>query len=168
MKKFLVSLFLVFVFSAGCSYSQETQNKELDALKRVVEIGALVNSSHYDKAFLQCEEALKEYPNNADLYYWKASIYVNKNDNKNAMKNIQKALEINKDEASYYVLRGSIYSHTDKHDLAISDFDKTKLVIHTLPVGLERAVDSALICGKNGISAWIGLSRERGIVGKEI
>ena len=123
MKKILVSLFLVFALFGGEVYSEEVQKQDLEMLKRVVEIGSLVNDSKYDKALAMCDQALKDYPDNPDLYYWKATIYINKKDNKSALQYIKKAMLASKDEPTYYVLRGSIYSDMGNHDLAMKDFD---------------------------------------------
>ena len=123
MRKFLVVTGLIFglLFSAG---NFVFANDTIEKTQTIAEIGTLSNQGNYNDALLRCKEAMKKYPNEADLYYWSASIKTNLGDNKSALEDFNKAIKLNPKDGNAYVMRGIVKAELGDNQGAISDFNK--------------------------------------------
>lgn len=89
----------------------------------ISEIGALANNKNYLQALDKCMEALKKYPDEAELYYWSAVVKTKIGDINSAITDFNKAIELNPDNSSIYVMRGVAKSDLGDNKGAIEDFD---------------------------------------------
>lgn len=123
MKKFLVLLGIVLSVtfcSANLAYCEE--NTEL--LDIVAKIGTLVAvDEKYDEALVKCNEAMKKYPDSADLYSWRASILNHKGKNMEALADIDKAIELDPEDLSNYITRGSCMLDLGNVSGALDEFN---------------------------------------------
>ncbi len=118
MKKFFVILVLVFgLFNPVLA-------TDLERYQAISEIGTLANNKNYIQALDKCIEALKKYPQEAELYYWSAVIKTRTGDIKSAIPDFDKAIELNPENSSVYVMRGVAKSDLGDNKGAIDDFDK--------------------------------------------
>ena len=122
VKRIIVSIIVLFAFSGLCFASEEITDSARD--KAISEIGSLVNSQKYQSALIKCNNALKKYPDDAFLYYWKGTILSSLNDKKSALDNFDKSVELNPNNAKTYVMRGICKSDLGEKELALEDFNK--------------------------------------------
>ena len=122
VKKIFISICLIGLL-CNCSYAQDA---DYDAAKDKVlsEIGTLVNSQKYQTALTKCDNALKKYPQESFLYYWKATILSSLDDKRAALENYDKSIELNPDNAKTYVMRGICKSDLGDKDSALEDYNK--------------------------------------------
>lgn len=123
MKKYMVICGLVFglcLIPAGmvCADDEAALNKT------ITEIGTLVNSQKYQIAMTKCNSAIQKYPDEAFLYYWRASIENSTGDKQKAIEDLNKSLELNPQNAKAYVLRGICKSELDEKESALEDYNK--------------------------------------------
>lgn len=121
MKNFLVIFGLVFTmfFSANnFAYSSDLEKYQI-----ISEIGTLSNNENYLQALEKCKDAMKKFPNEAELYYWSGVIRTKTGDNEAAMGDFNKAIELNPKNSSLYVMRGITKSEMGNKDGAAQDFD---------------------------------------------
>lgn len=119
MKKYLIILGAILLLGYGFStpaFSVETENDV------VTEIGILVNNNHFKTALEKCNNALQKYPNNADLYYWRASIKIANGEN--ALEDYNKAINLKPKDSKLYVMRGIYKLKLGNPNDAILDFNK--------------------------------------------
>ena len=122
VKKIIISICLLGLI-CGCSYAEDA---EYDAAKdkAISEIGTLVNSQKYQAALTKCDSALKKYPQEAFLYYWKGTILSAMNEKRAALESYDKSIELNPDNAKTYVMRGVCKSDLGDKDSALEDYNK--------------------------------------------
>ena len=124
VKKFLITAGLVigvFLSSNVVAYSQGDNTSKINV---VTEIGTLANSKKYDEALEKCNIAMQNYPNDYELYYWKGAIESNLGNHEIAVKDFDKAIELNPKLASLYVMRGISKSYLDDTEGAMNDFNQ--------------------------------------------
>ena len=122
MKKLFV-LLLVLGISVGACYAVEA-NDDGSREKIISEIGALVNAQKYQSALVKCDKALKKYPDEAFLYYWKGTILNSLDEKKSALDSYNKSIELNPKNAKAYVMRGNCKSDMEDKEGALEDFNK--------------------------------------------
>ncbi len=124
MKRLFVIFGLIlclFSFSSGVVIAQETiQDKDLTISK----IGILVGNKQYETAMKQCNEALKTYPEEYFLYYWRAAVYNAQGNKKLALKDYNKAISLAPDNAKLYVMRGICKYNLKDEKGALEDYNK--------------------------------------------
>ncbi len=107
MKKFLVLFGIALSFIFCCvnfAYCEESY----ELLELTTEIGTLIAvDEKYDEGLAKCNEALKKYPDSAELYSWRATVLNRKGKNMEALADIDKAIALNPEDLSYHVTRGS-------------------------------------------------------------
>lgn len=123
MKKYLVitGLAVLMTLTMNCAFSQETN---LEKVRTMVEIGNLVNVNNFDEALEKCDQALVKYPEEADLYRWRATIKSSKGNKEEAIKDFDKSLELKPDDDSVIVLRGVCKMESGDMEGAMADFNK--------------------------------------------
>lgn len=121
MKKFLVICGLVFTMFL--SANNFAYSSDLEKYQIISEIGTLSNSENYLQALDKCNEAIKKYPNEAELYYWSGVIRSKTGDNKAAVEDFNKAIELNPKDSNLYVMRGISKSEMGDKSGAAEDFD---------------------------------------------
>lgn len=99
-------------------------DNETDRIKTIAQIGTLSNSGQYETALEKCKTALKKYPQDAELYYWSASIKSEMGDNKAAIKDYSEAIKINPKDGNAFVMRGIIKTELKDFNSAIADFNR--------------------------------------------
>ena len=123
MKKIIVLLLTFWISMCGClAKNDETQDAARE--KTISEIGTLVNSQKYQTALAKCDYALKKYPDEAFLYYWKGTIMSSLNDKNSALANFNKSIELNSENPKAYVMRGNCKSDLEDKEGALADFNK--------------------------------------------
>ena len=121
MKKYIVICGLILgLCVANYVYAEE------DVLlnKTITEIGTLVNSQKYQMALTKCNTALQKYPDEAFLYYWRASIENSTGDKHKALEDLNKSIELNPKNPKAYVLRGICKSALEDREGALEDYNK--------------------------------------------
>ncbi len=124
MRKFIVILGLVigliynFNLQAYCS-----NNNDAARLQTISSIGTLANSHKNEEALAKCNEALKLYPEDVELYYWKATIEFNLEEYEQALKDYDKAIAMKPDASDIYVMRGMVKSVIGDRDGAMADYN---------------------------------------------
>ncbi len=123
MKKFLALSGILFSL---CLLNTNIVCAQDDAAinKTISEIGSLVNSQKYQIALTKCNNALKKYPDEAFLFYWRASIQNSTGNKELALEDLNKSIELNPNYAKAYVLRGICKSDLEDKEGALQDFDK--------------------------------------------
>ena len=124
MKKlfFILGLMIcLFSFGSGAVLAQETiRDKDLTISK----IGVLVGNKQYKSAMKQCNDALKIYPEEYFLYYWRAAIYNAQGNKKLALNDYNKAISLAPDNAKLYVMRGICKYNLKDEKGALEDYNK--------------------------------------------
>ncbi len=120
MKKFLVILIL---FGVLCSCNS-VYAFDREKLQMISEIGTLSNSQKYLQALDKCKSAIAKYPDEAELYYWSATIKSHLGNNEDALSDFNKAVELNPNDSNVYVMRGIIKNELGDDIGALADFDK--------------------------------------------
>jgi tetratricopeptide (TPR) repeat protein len=92
--------------------------KEDDFLVRQGEIA--LKKGDKQTAFEAFDKAVKKFPNNNEAYYNRGKLYYERNQLPQALKDMNKALELAKN-VDYYVARGTIYIKTGDLQAAMSD-----------------------------------------------
>lgn len=121
MKKSLFTLGLILgllVFSCNISFANDSEK-----FKLIYEIGTLSNQEKFDDALEKCSKAIKTYPDDAELYYWSATIKSLKGDKKNALIDYNKVIELNPKDENAYVMRGICKSDLGDTNGAIEDYN---------------------------------------------
>jgi len=121
MKKkiILLSLVLGLLFSVNnFAYSFD-----LEKVRTVSEIGTLVNAKDYQTALAKCNAALEKYPEDSDLYYWRASIYSFEGKYEQALTDYNKVISLTPKDADALVMRGICKSSLGDFEGAIADFN---------------------------------------------
>ena len=107
MKKILV-LFGIALSLTFCSMNFAYCEESVELLETITNIGTLVAiDEKYDEALEKCNKALEKYPDNAELYSWRATVLNRKGKNLEGLADIDKAIELDPDDLSYHVTRGS-------------------------------------------------------------
>ena len=123
MKKGLLICGLVLGLSV-LSASMVCADDEAAINKTITEIGTLVNSQKYQIALTKCNSAIQKYPDEAFLYYWRASIENSTGDKQKAIEDLNKSIELNAENAKAYVLRGICKSELEDREGALADYNK--------------------------------------------
>ncbi len=121
MKKFLVSLGLVLglILSTGSfAYSSD-----LEKAQEITNIGTLATSNQYEQALEKCNAAMEKYPDDAELYYWRANIKTHMDKFEEAQEDYSKAIELNPNNPSIYVMRGIVKSELGDNQGAMEDLN---------------------------------------------
>lgn len=115
-------LFLCIICAAPqvCATGTEI---DMPKLQMISEIGSLLNTGFYEDAVAKCDEAMKKYPKEPELYYWSGMIKSKLGDNKSAIKEYDTAISLNPKNSSAYVMRGIAKSDVEDFDGAIADFN---------------------------------------------
>lgn len=118
-------LFFVLI-AAGLVFGglNPVYSNDFEKVKIISEIGTLANNDKYLQALDKCNEALKTYPDEPDLYYWRASIKKSMGDKKDTISDLDKAIKLNPKDDSYYVLRGICKLDLNDENAATADFNK--------------------------------------------
>ncbi|MBD5401373.1 tetratricopeptide repeat protein [bacterium] len=122
MKKgFILFLLVIGLLVCGnnCTFAES-----LPKVSAIAEIGTLTINNNLEQALEKCNKALEEYPDNSELYYWRASIKGKMNNNKEALADYNKAVELEPGDPDLYVMRGICKSDLDDREGAIADFNK--------------------------------------------
>lgn len=139
MKKALLMLMILMV-SGGCVFAetpvqeatkvdvqkidiQSEQVENVKLLNLVNTIGTLVIDERYDEAMEKCEEALKIYPNEPDLYYWRASILSDKNKHLEALADYEKAIALSPKDLNYRLKRAMCMHDLGNRTGALDELD---------------------------------------------
>ena len=124
MRKGLIvsGLFLCMVLCGSGVYAADAQ-VDMPKLQAISNIGSLLNTGFYEDALAKCDEAIKKYPKEPELYYWSGMIKSKLGDNKSAIKDYDEAIVLNPKNSSAYVMRGISKSDIDDFNGAIADFD---------------------------------------------
>lgn len=122
MKKFLIITYLILGLFLTVN-NPVFANSDMEKIRVMSEIGTLVNAENYNIALDKCYTALKKYPDEADLYYWIASIKSNMGDEKGAITDYDKAISLNPDDPGIYVMRGISKSNLGDNTGAIEDYN---------------------------------------------
>lgn len=96
---------------------------DLEKVKVVSEIGTLVNSKDYQTALNKCNAALEKYPDDSDLYYWRASIYSSTGKHEQALVDYNKVVNLVPKDSNALVMRGICKSELGDSEGAIADFN---------------------------------------------
>lgn len=123
MKRFLLSFVLILCLVFGIN-NHAIAKDNIESIETISQIGSLANSGNYMQALDKCNQALKKYPKEPDLYYWKASIQSSINQKHEALENFNKAIALNSKEATYYVVRGICKMDLNDYKGAEADFNK--------------------------------------------
>ena len=120
MRKGLIvsGLFLCMLLYGTGVYAAESE-VDMPKLQAISEIGSLLNTGFYEDALSKCDEAMKKYPKEPELYYWSGMIKSKLGNNKSAIKDYDEAIVLNPKNSSAYVMRG--ISKSDMDDF--SDFN---------------------------------------------
>ena len=126
MKKGLIVAGLVIGLACSSAnvVSAEENNSDMQKLQTISEIGTMSNTGYYEDALVKCDQALKKYPKEPELYYWSATIKSKLGDEKSAIKDYDKAIELSPKNGAAYVMRGITKSDVEDFDGAIADFNK--------------------------------------------
>lgn len=121
LKSFIVTLsvLLGLFYTTNCAYSFDREK-----LEAISEIGLLSNSQKYEVAMEKCNAAMEKYPDDPELYYWKATINSNLGNGQEALEDISRAVELNPKDSNVYVMRGIMKSEIGDNEGALVDFDK--------------------------------------------
>lgn len=127
MKKFIkvFGIVLILLFAAQ---SFVLADDNIDKVKVITEIGKLSNSGEYDSALEKCEIAVKKYPKEAELYYWRASIKSNMGNNKAAIRDYTEAIKINPKDGVAYVMRGISKAELKDYEGAVADYNHAIMI----------------------------------------
>lgn len=124
MKKLFVVLGIfccLFSIGSNLGFCEETKiDKDLTSSK----IGVLVNEKQYKTALKQCNDALKKYPEEYSLYYWRAAIYNATGNKKSALVDLNKAIELSPNNSKIYVMRGICKYNLRDEKGALADYNK--------------------------------------------
>ena len=129
-KVFVISLLVIGLFLGTCNFGYAN---EVEKIQMITEIGSLSNNDNYTQAFEKCNAALKKYPEEPDLYYWRGTILYSLGRKQDALKDLDKALELNSKDTTYLVMRGICRSELMDRDGAIDDFNKAIEINPKLP-----------------------------------
>lgn len=122
MRKVLaVSLLALGLVFGTCNF---VYANDAEKIQIITEIGSLSNSDNYMQALGKCNEALKKYPDEADLYYWRGTTLYSLNRKTEALKDLDKAIGLNPKDTTYFVMRGICRSELMDAEGAIADFNK--------------------------------------------
>lgn len=122
MRKSLILLGLIFAIFF--SVNNFAYSNDLEKIKTISEIGTLTNSEQYQDALDKCNAAMIKYPDDAEIYYWSATIKSSMGDKQAALIDYDKAVELNPNESSAYVMRGICKSDLGDNDGAIEDYNQ--------------------------------------------
>ncbi len=123
MKKIIAICGLVLGLSVLCA-GMVCADDDAALNKTITEIGTLVNSQKYQIALTKCNSAIQKYPDEAFLYYWRASIENSTGEKQKAIEDLNKSIELNPENAKAYVLRGICKSELEDRDGALADYNK--------------------------------------------
>ena len=121
MKKFFILWVALLVLSSGV-YAQETVKVDREAV--ISEIGQLVNDRSFNTALRKCNSALKIYPEDAFLYYWKGTIESSLGNKKAALQAYNKSIDLDPEYAKTYVMRGICRIELGDREGALNDYNK--------------------------------------------
>lgn len=76
-----------------------------------------------DDAFRQVELIIRQDPKRARAYYYRAHIYIAKNQVRRAVTDCNFALKYNPNFADVYVIRGMLWLISKRHQMALNDFE---------------------------------------------
>lgn len=128
MKKGLVTLaFIIGLLFCGSNVAYCADNAvgtNMDKIKSVTEIGSLVNQKQYNIALEKCNSALEKYKDEADLYYWRATILASLGKHKEALVDYDKVVSLKPKDTTALVMRGICKSELQDTEGAIADFNK--------------------------------------------
>lgn len=126
MKKTLIFASILVILTGTAVFAQEDIELQEDKAREKVisEIGSMVNAQKYKTALVKCDNALKKYPDEAFLYYWKGSILNSLDNKKEALENFNKSIELNPDNPKAYIMRGICRSELEDKDGALEDYNK--------------------------------------------
>jgi serine/threonine protein kinase len=110
--------------------------KEEDILlKKVVSLAALGKSkealSYFDRAFAQAKEAEQKYK----LHCIRGSLYSSNSQIDKALRDFQKAIEINPNHHFSYGLRANLYNNSGQFFKALEDYHKALIIDNTYEIG---------------------------------
>ena len=97
---------------------------DAEANKTITEIGVLVNAQKYQIAMTKCNAAIKKYPNESFLYYWRGSVFNSMGEKQAAIEDFSKAIELDATNEKAYVLRGICKADLEDKDGALEDYNK--------------------------------------------
>ena len=120
MKRIIIILGLVFGLFLNINPAYSFDREKLQTLS---DIGVLSNSQKYVLALDKCNSALEKYPQDPELYYWRATINIHLGNGEQALDDIDKALELNPNDSNVYVMRGIMRSELGDNDGALADFE---------------------------------------------
>lgn len=99
-------------------------SSDMERFQMISEIGTLANAEKYDEALAKCNEAMKKYPNEAELYYWSGAIKSHQGDSEAAIEDFDEAIKLNPKESSIYVMRGMTKSDIEDDKGALEDYNQ--------------------------------------------
>ena len=114
-----VLVFILFIFGCNCAYSED-----LDKDRIISDIGALVNRGKFKAALKDCNRYIVQYPDEPDLYYWRATIRSSLGNLKLALEDFNKSVELDGDNPTTYVMRGICKYNLSDYDGALADYNK--------------------------------------------
>ena len=112
-------------------YTEEIEEDPKDFIAYYSRCGAYYRLKMYAKAMDDCLSAIKLKPEFSDPYYSIGLIHLNKNNNKDALLWINKAIAIDGESFTYVFHRAVAYDNLKKTQLAIADYTK---IINSKPV----------------------------------
>lgn len=108
MQKFItftINLFLIVSLLLLASCSRQQENKEFNKLS-------------FEEKMALLDANIKNNPSDAELYYERAKLYYSKENTKEALFDIQKAIKLDKKEPKYYITAADIYFARGESTLA--------------------------------------------------
>ena len=124
MKKYAMICVLVLGLCLTTAGMVSAEGDDAAKNKTITEIGTLVNSQKYQIALTKCNSAIQKYPDEAFLYYWRASIENSTGDKHKAIEDLNKSIELNPSNPRAYVLRGICKSELEDREGALEDYNK--------------------------------------------
>jgi len=121
MRKFLITFgLLISLMTCGVNVGF---CEDMEYLNTVNVIGSLANADKTDEALVKVNEALKKYPDQADLYYWRGVILTDQKKPMEALSDFDKAISLNPDDVTYHLTRGMCMADIGNKTGAMDEFN---------------------------------------------
>ena len=117
---FLVSVLMCVLLVGSVVYAEPALEEDMV----ISEIGELVNKGKYNAALEKVNESILKYPENAFLYYWRATALSSLGEKEAAVASFNKSIEINPDNVGSYILRGICKYELSDYEGALADYNK--------------------------------------------
>lgn len=96
----------------------------LTRLKRLREVRLLIELKKYNKALIEVEDLMIDYPDDAELWYARAEIYFSLGKLSLSESAIDESIRLDPNSSAYFNLKGGIYLAKSKYSKAIKCFEQ--------------------------------------------